>query len=452
MLVNDQLGDQIADPAQYHCEYAVPVFRPHKRFVTDPTTGLPTDELKYEVKDEDLQEICDLTNAAIENSFHYPRHTIGHTVTADIPEVTQPSRLVGVSKNFRVAHFPKGGKCIVADLYTKARYVEALEDFPYRSSEYNFKKKQIRGVARILRDPALELGTYTYDDRGGDVANSKPEDDKKKVLDQKQPKFGDKPEGGKNGTQKPGDDKAQSERGRIKMIFGDLNPDEVVAAERLVGYLEAKYPKLGEMLDEAVGEVPDQITPPSDNGNGREAAEAEAAEAEAKKLSDEANGGGKKSQTNKSLPNGEDDEDSMPANKEPSELEKLQAENQKLKVARILDRLETVENLSFDRAEAEIVMLGRDEAGMERYAESIRKHSQKRPGRPADQIEVLQDGALKDYLEHNADPISVSPGKMTYEQYQDQMAVIELDFKPTDTSEARANIWKTRLLQSKMKK
>lgn len=449
MLVRDYLGESLADPAQYHCEYAVPVFRPHKRFVVDPKTGLPTDEVKYEVTEADLQEICDRTNAAIENSFHYPRHTIGHTATADIPEVQQPSRLVGVSKNFRVANFPKGGKCIVCDLYTKARHVETLEEFPYRSSEYNWKSKQIRGIARILRDPALELGTYTYDDRDGNVKDEK----KEPASDDKKPKFGEKPGANKPDQQKPGDEKSASERGRIKMIFGDLNPDEVVAAERLVGYLEAKYPKLGEMLNEAAGEIPDQITPPSDEGKGQEDAEAEKIADEQKKLGEGSSDQGMNKQTPESLPNGEeDDEDSMSKNAEPVEVEKLQLENKKLKVARILDRLEGVEMLSFDRAEAEVIMLERDDAGMERYADSIRKHSAKRPGRAEDKVEVLQDGAVKQYLEKNDDPISVSPSKMTYEQYQDHMAQIEAEFKVTDTSEARANLWKQRVLKTKAQK
>lgn len=446
----------LADPSKYHAETGIPILKAHTMYVRDPETGKLTDEVKYTVTDADLEEIARNSNESVEAAGHLPRQTIGHTATGKLAEIDQPAVLIGAAINYRVATEGKT-KYLVADLYTRNDRWDRAQEFPYRSAEYNWGSKKIRGVARILRDPYLELGTTLYEDDDSTVCYAEPvmPDPKKKAGEEKPAKAGNpaagdakpalgqpgakKPAEGKPGEAKPGEGKppeVASTGMSLKQVFGDLNPDEVLAADRLIEYVKAAYPAASNLFAAKAGIIPDQTPPPADGGEGRAKAESEAAEAEA-------NGAGKPGETSanpKNSPPGSgddsEDEDDMPTDA------KLQAENDLLKIERELDKLELVEHLQFDReGETEILVGMTPEKRVKRY-ESIRKNARKAPN-AGGKVQVLQDGP-KEGEEDDDTSISVAKDKMTLEQYQDAMIAVQ----GVTPGEPRMTAWEKHVNQS----
>jgi hypothetical protein len=432
-VLPDPLYADLNDPAKYHVERGVAVFRPHKRPVFKD--GKPTGEIKYEVTDADLNEIVANSNASVTESYHYPRHTIGHVVPGLSEELRQPAKLIGVAMNYRVAKYPNGKPVVVADLYTKKDRWGVAQEFPYRSAEYNWQTKKIRGVARLLQDPALELGTLAYSDPGQTVvyaeavmSDDEPRDDE--AAGKPPAKGGQTPpakpgEKGPDGKPKPGEETDQ-----LKAVFGDLNPDEVVAAQRLVKWLEAKYPKLADAFKAPAGEVPDQRPAP--------AAKEDPAEPEETSVPPGAEGDRKGSQDNKPGAKPKADEAApMSQNADPNKtVETLQAELNELRVERLLDGL-VAERYQFDRADVKDTLMLVPADKRDAKVAALKKSLKKAPdAEPA--VEVLSDAGYK--LSGNAsDPIAFSTDRLTPEQYQEACLVMEAtEVKP---GEDRASVW-----------
>lgn len=143
------------DPTLWYVEKAVPVFCPHIRKSNDGN-------FLYEVTEEDLPCIVEQTKKLYQKGVPI-RETDGHLKQGTgIPQKEQPP-LIGYAINPRVGEH-KNIPCILVDIYTKKDCAHILRDRPYRSVEYRHSSREIRGVARLINDPALDLGvTMVYE-------------------------------------------------------------------------------------------------------------------------------------------------------------------------------------------------------------------------------------------------------------------------------------------------
>ena len=151
------------DPSKWHVVPGVPVFKPHKRWKRFDDTGKPLAEpvLLYEVTEKDLPEIAANVQALEREAGVASRMTIGHTATW-VPETEQPP-LVGLARNYRHGTFgPKSQPAILADLYYRKEDWNEAKKYPFRSVEYYHRRKEIRGLALLLKDPELDLGMTLY--------------------------------------------------------------------------------------------------------------------------------------------------------------------------------------------------------------------------------------------------------------------------------------------------
>lgn len=369
-LANVPTIDSLRDSSTYRCESGIPVFRPHVRHALD-VNGQPTDRVKYAVTDDDLEEICQNSNATVERDCHFPRSTIGHVnFKPNCPEHAQPAKWTGYAVNYRVGVMPAGDKVILADIYTHRDFVEECRGYPYRSAEYNWKSKRIGGVARILRDPALGLGTTPYQDDDSYTCYAE-------AVMTPDPSAGN------------------------PMSGGDLNPDEAVLADRLWSYFAAKYPGLASAAAGSAPTGPDGLPegdqkPEPEESEDEQREKAEGEESEDDDEEESVPGKSPVAKPKKKKKPSEDDDVSKNAEgtvtvemyqASQDEVKTLRAslatkdaEVQKAKVAVILDQLEKVEHYEFDRAEVETEMLALDEAGRTKKAENIRKFNKKTDG------------------------------------------------------------------------
>lgn len=421
-VLSDPLSADLRNPAKYVIERGIPVFRPHKR--QEIVDGKLTGKVKYEVTEADLEEIARNSNEAVEKSFHYPRQTIGHVVPGLADEKSQPAKLIGYAWNYRLARYASGDAVLVADLAVQRDQVDEAKKFPYRSAEYNWKTKKIRGVARLLQDPALELGTYQ--DAGDTVAYAEAVMDKPN----EKPGAGDKAESGDSKPAKPsGLD--------LKTVFGDLNPDEVVAAERLVKWLEAKYPELGKLTKVKAGEVPDQRPAPAAD---------EDPDDEPEETSDPAADQPDKSgQQAKGQPNKDDESRSMSQNADHTQtVERLQAELDDLRVEQMISSLSAFE---FDRDDVKDTLKRVPAADRAAKLEKMKKSMRPKPN-STPSIEVLQDAPIQ-LAGNDTDPISVAASKMTLEQYQEAFVLLPAE---RQAGEPDAVAWQRAVLKAKSRK
>jgi hypothetical protein len=437
-VLSDPLFADLADPEKYHVERGVPVFKPHTRY--EIVDGKLSTKVKYRVSNEELQEICNNSNAALRDFYHYPRHTVGHVIPGLTDETLQPAKLLGVASNFRVANYSNGDPVIVADLHTKSDRWSVAQEYPYRSAEYNWKTKKIRGVARLLQDPALELGTYQYanDDTVvyAEAVMADGNDNKLKGR----PNPNDKP--GKKDAASPKDgaaDQNASHDDPIKTVFGDLNPDEVVAAERLARFFEAKYPQLAPLLKNKSGEIPDQKPPPADVDDPAEPEEQENPDSPGH--GPDTNGKQDKGQGPQgSKPSGkpkDDEADSMSQNADPNKtVENLQAQIAEMQLDAALDHAAHVEHYQFDRASIRDTLLAIPADKRVAIFASLKKSMSKSPT-AVPPVEVLQEAI--EISGTDRDPITIAPTKMTVEQYADA----SLDFVGTEVKPGQApeQVW-----------
>jgi hypothetical protein len=381
-LANVPTLTDLQDTSTYRCESGVPVFRPHRRYVKD-RYGKPTDRVKYEVTDDDLYEICANSNATAEQDCHFPRQTIGHVRFDNGPEHQQPAKWIGHAINYRVGMMPNGAKVILADMITHKDHWDESRKFPYRSAEYNWKSKRIGGVARLLRDPALGLGTTKYEDDASFTCYAEA---------MMEPQAGQVPPG---------------------MDAGTLNPDEAVVADRMWSYFLAKNPGLATLQAAAPsgtnGELPegDQKPKPEENEEGEAAKRGEGEQEGDEEDGDEGDEEGEertppgKKKLKKKKPN--EDGNVSKNSAETVTVEAYAAlegevttlrESNKNMLKRIvtgtLDQLENVEKYEFDRAELETELLAAtDDAARDKIVARVKKYNRKKDGST---VEVLQGG------------------------------------------------------------
>lgn len=140
------------DESKWSVRRNVPVFVPHTRKNKDgPDTVVTAD---------DLAEYAANT-AALEREFGVcGRITEGHVVPGRA-ERDQPD-LVGVFRNARLGTFgPKNTPAVLVDEYIRKDKESVALNRPYRSPEVYHGRKDIRGLARLISDPFLDMGIVT---------------------------------------------------------------------------------------------------------------------------------------------------------------------------------------------------------------------------------------------------------------------------------------------------
>jgi hypothetical protein len=232
-LANVPTLNDLQNSETFGCRRGVPVFRPHTRYVLGRDGRPNFDKIKYVVTEDDLPEVCRNSNEQVERDCHFPRQTIGHVLLRpDAVEHEQPAKLIGHVVNYRVGRMPNGDKVVLADLYTRNSLAEEADKFPYRSAEYNWRTKRIGGVARLLKDPALGLGTMeAYESHQSFTCYAEAVMDENDPKEPKTPEA--KPDKNADEQQKPPVPPKQE---------SDLNPDEAVVADRFWSYFACKYP------------------------------------------------------------------------------------------------------------------------------------------------------------------------------------------------------------------
>lgn len=216
-VADDPTMDLIAsldDPTKFVRKDSVSVFKPHVRHFPERKIGdkvVPAMTVK--VTDDDLEEIAENTNRAYQAEGELVKLSIGHRkMLPDYPEDKQP-RVVGYARGYKavVVNRP-GGKAIrlTHTEYIRADATDVLSgQYPQRSPDYDPFEKKITGVALLTRDPALELGTVSY--QSGKLAYSM------------EPTMAD-----------PKDDEKDDEKQYAKMC----------------AYMKKKYPRLAQYMDE----------------------------------------------------------------------------------------------------------------------------------------------------------------------------------------------------------
>jgi hypothetical protein len=151
---------QLKNPALYTATRRVAVFRPHARKAT--TADGKTIEVK--VTPEDLPIIAQRSNDAYQ-SGHLSPLIIGHRNHDPKTKETDQPPLVGYIGDFQaeVVHRPGGPVLAI----TQTEYVRndkraIVNEYPYRSAEYDADAKVIDGCAILKRRPYLDLGIVQY--------------------------------------------------------------------------------------------------------------------------------------------------------------------------------------------------------------------------------------------------------------------------------------------------
>lgn len=147
---------RLNDPARWVVVRDVPIFRPHTRRNQDGS-------VKYTVTEHDIQSIAATATAKERQNGVAGIITLGHRLTDPrAPEPQQP-RVVGYLRNMRPGTFgPEQVPCDLVDAYYKREDWDEARLYPFRSAEYYPAKREITGVALLVRDPELELGVVSY--------------------------------------------------------------------------------------------------------------------------------------------------------------------------------------------------------------------------------------------------------------------------------------------------
>ncbi len=145
-----ELARELNDPAKWVIKRGVPVFSGHDR-------KLPDGKLKYKVTDDDLVDAVENLRSR-QNRGMPARLTVGHiNPDPNFPEEKQP-KVIGYWLDAKMGEFD-GKPAAFADAYVRIEHKDAVKGRPYRSAEYIRGRNEIRGVALLARDPALDLGT-----------------------------------------------------------------------------------------------------------------------------------------------------------------------------------------------------------------------------------------------------------------------------------------------------
>lgn len=148
--------DSLDDPSQWIIKRRVPIMVPHTRYVKDKKTG--EQKFKYRVTASDLPEIA-AEMQQLQASGNPGRVTPGHINDApDFPESEQPP-VIGYQLNAEVGTWgPQKRLGVLVDIYIRKDLASYAVGRPFRSPEYYPTTKQIRGLALLARDPALDMG------------------------------------------------------------------------------------------------------------------------------------------------------------------------------------------------------------------------------------------------------------------------------------------------------
>ncbi len=151
---------QLDDPRLYHKVEGVPIFVPHKRKKRTPAGKV----VDVDVTDDDLEEIAEHNNRRVEETGTLAVITLGHRKQGpDVDETKQPP-VVGFCKNWRSGRFGPGRLPVLFyDEYVRADDAEDVgRQYPFRSADFYRDRNEISGVAALVRDPELDLGTIVY--------------------------------------------------------------------------------------------------------------------------------------------------------------------------------------------------------------------------------------------------------------------------------------------------
>lgn len=315
-----------------------PVFRAHVRKDANGT-------VLYRIDDADLEEIARNTANTIPLSF--PRQTIGHILTDPEAKETDQPPLVGFWLDPQVQYLGElGVHCITMRPAIKREYAEKVKQFPFRSAEYRPQSRVIRGVARLLRDPALDLGIQNYQDDGETVIYSLGVTTMPEEM---------KPEGQPSAPPEM------------------MTPEEEAQADKLYRYMCKKYTWMGDAV--------------------KKYEEASASVA---------------TSTNTQPPVIREEEEEPEQMQSREQIEQYQRQVEQIKqerdaiadrlarteVGRILDQLEVTEHYQLDRVEEEARMLPLDDVGRAKRISEIRKFHAKKVGGSQQQIQLYQ-GAVE---------------------------------------------------------
>lgn len=158
-----QFLNSLDDPTQWVVRKDVPVFGPHKRPAQKDGSGKVI-RPESVVDEARLERIAANVQRLEKERGVLPRITLGHIrLGKDVPEKDQPP-VVGFARNTRVGTFgPRQTPCLLVDEYLRKEHASEAGTYPYRSAEFYPTTDEITGVAKLRRDPQLDLGVTFYD-------------------------------------------------------------------------------------------------------------------------------------------------------------------------------------------------------------------------------------------------------------------------------------------------
>lgn len=163
-----ELIRSLDDPSRFVQVDRVAVFKPHRREF--PEVRLPDGKViparTVMVTESDLDEIARNVNRAYQQDGELVKLTIGHRKQAPAAdERTQPIE-VGYARNYRAEWVERPGGRVLRLTHTeyhRLEYADECRKRSGRSPEYDPDGKTITAVSLLTRDPALQLGTVSYD-------------------------------------------------------------------------------------------------------------------------------------------------------------------------------------------------------------------------------------------------------------------------------------------------
>jgi hypothetical protein len=177
----------------------VPIFRAHKWWErkvgerTECRTTLPGEadldasegwSMAYEVKEDDLEEVCREVNKMLDEGAKPIKLLIGHSKPGR-PQEEQPA-LAGYGYRAKMGTFgPNKVPAVVTKAFYRKGYEEAAAEYPERSPEFKQSTRAITGVALLKTDPRLPMGFVAYGDERfygeGFMPDKEDSKDEKKV-------------------------------------------------------------------------------------------------------------------------------------------------------------------------------------------------------------------------------------------------------------------------------
>jgi hypothetical protein len=119
--------------------------------------------LAYEIKDDDLEDVCNEVNKLFDDGGKPIKLMIGHTKPGK-PQEEQP-QIAGYGKRARMGTFgPKKVPAVCTTAFYRKGFENAAAEYPERSPEFKQSTKAITGVALLKTDPRLPMGFMAYED------------------------------------------------------------------------------------------------------------------------------------------------------------------------------------------------------------------------------------------------------------------------------------------------